>query len=318
MTEMESRCFTVIEDNLALEEREATLPENTLTLDHSEPCTRQDTMLADRLNSGQPQLLSRSVGMPRLTRDRHLDRRTLPEECPVALVYDGTTAAVVMATPADLADLTVGFSLTEGIIKSATEIEELNIVPGPDGIELRMWLRPGCGAGFRSRQRRLVGPTGCGLCGIESLSEATRHFPKLDRGISLRSDQIELALSALIGAQPLNRETRATHAAAFFSKASGLLVAREDVGRHNALDKLAGALAMGHIKGREGAVVLTSRVSVEMVQKTAAIGSSILVAVSAPTALAVRTADACGITLVAVARGREFEIFTHPDGIVGE
>ena len=220
-----------------------------------------------------------------------------------------------MASPADLTDLAIGFSLTEGIIKTASEIDDLNVVPGADGVELRMWLKPGCGAKFKDRQRRLVGPTGCGLCGIESLSEAVRQSPSLVRKISIGSPQIELALEALSSAQALNRTTRATHAAGFYSPVEGLVAAREDVGRHNALDKLAGAMAIAHSLGEDGAIVLTSRVSVEMVQKTAAIGSSILIAISAPTTLAVRTAHACGITLVAIARGREFEIFTHPDGI---
>jgi FdhD protein len=255
------------------------------------------------------------VGMPRLTRDRQLDQRAIPEECAIALVYDGTTAAVVMATPADLTDLAIGFSLTEGIIAAASDIDELNVVQGADGVELRMWLKPGCGAKFKNRQRRLVGPTGCGLCGIESLSEAIRKIPPLVRRMSLESAQIEIAVDALSVAQTLNRTTRATHAAGFYSPIAGLIFAREDVGRHNALDKLAGAIAIGNSSGADGAIVLTSRVSVEMVQKTAAIGSSILIAISAPTALAIRTARACGITLVAIARGREFEIFTHPDGI---
>ena len=155
---------------------------------------------------------------------------------------------------------------------------------------LRMWLKPGCGAKFKHRQRRLVGPTGCGLCGIESLSEAVRQSPSLVRKISVGSHQIELALEALSGAQALNRTTRATHAAGFYSPTAGLVVAREDVGRHNALDKLAGAMAVAQLSGGDGAIILTSRVSVEMVQKTAALGSSILIAISAPTALAVRTA----------------------------
>ncbi|MDQ6710335.1 MAG: formate dehydrogenase accessory sulfurtransferase FdhD [Candidatus Dormibacteraeota bacterium] len=262
-----------------------------------------------------PSSLPTAIGMPRLNRDRHLDQRAIPEERAVALVYDGTTAAVVMATPADFTDLAIGFSLTEGIIKAASEIDDLNVVPSADGIELRMWLKPGCGAKFKDRQRRLVGPTGCGLCGIESLSEAVRQSPSLVRKISVGSHQIELALEALSGAQALNRTTRATHAAGFYSPTAGLVVTREDVGRHNALDKLAGAMAVTHLSGGDGAIILTSRVSVEMVQKTAAIGSSILIAISAPTALAVRTAHTCGITLVAIARGNQFEIFSHPEGI---
>lgn len=299
-----------------IHDHRARFQENTSRNETYAALKRQETMRTVQLDSGYRPLPPTSIGMPRLTRDRHLDQRMVPEECPIALVYDGTTAAVVMATPANLNDLAIGFSLTEGIVHTAGDIEALDVVPGADGIELRMWLTPGCGAKFKLRQRRLVGPTGCGLCGIESLSEAVKPSRPFVRGISIGSEHIELAVEALSGAQKLNRRTRATHAAGFYSTGTGLIVAREDVGRHNALDKLAGALAIGNAAGRDGAIVLTSRVSVEMVQKTAAIGSSIMIAVSAPTALAVRTADACGITLVAVARGREFEIFTHPDGIL--
>jgi len=257
-----------------------------------------------------------SIEVPRLTRHRALDQRAVAEECPVALVYDGTTIAVVMATPADLADLATGFSLTEGIIPHAGDIEAMDIVSGADGIELRMWLTPESGRNFKQRQRRLTGPTGCGLCGIESLSEAARPNPKLTRDIFLTADQVGAAVAALSDAQSLNRITRATHAAGFYLPDDSLVAVREDVGRHNALDKLAGALARENIAGGAGAVILTSRVSVEMVQKTAMIGACLLIAISAPTALAVRTAEACGITLVGIARGAMFEIFSHADGII--
>jgi FdhD protein len=258
---------------------------------------------------------SSSVEMPFLERDRRLDHRVVAEECPVAMVYDGTTAAVVMATPADLADLAIGFSLTEGIIKASREIEQLDILPGDDGIELRMWLAAESGRQFKKRQRRMVGPTGCGLCGIESLTEANRSFSPLHRDIFLHPDQIERAVKALSDAQPLNHRTHATHAAGFYLPNDKLVAIREDVGRHNALDKLAGALAVGRVSGQSGAIVMTSRVSIELVQKAAAIGCPILIAISAPTALAVRMAESYGITLVAVARGSSFEIFSHPDGI---
>jgi FdhD protein len=271
--------------------------------------------MLDRFDPSDLPLPPASIGVPRLSRDGRLDHREVAEECAVALVYDGTTAAVVMATPSDLRDLAIGFSLTEGIIKSSTEIQSLEVVSGFDGIELRMWLAPDSGRLFRKRQRRLVGPTGCGLCGIESLAEAARSCPSLSRSFALAPEQIEEAVAALANAQRLNRSTRATHAAGFYSPHEGLVGAREDVGRHNALDKLAGLLASRNIAGGSGAVILTSRVSVEMVQKAAAIGSCIMVAISAPTALAVRTAEACGITLIGVARGSEFEIFSHPSGI---
>lgn len=256
-----------------------------------------------------------SIRMPRLTSHRTNDERAVAEECPVALVYDATTLAVLMATPADLADLGVGFSLTEGIVSDVSEIEQLNVVPGADGIELRMWLRAESGRLLKARRRHMVGPTGCGLCGIESLREANRFTPKVAREIFLTPGQIGLAVETLAASQDLNRETRATHAAGFFLPGGGNMIAREDVGRHNALDKVAGALAAADISGRSGAIVLTSRISVEMVQKAAAIGTGIIIAISAPTALAIRTAESSGITLVGIARGREFEIFSHPEGI---
>jgi FdhD protein len=214
-----------------------------------------------------------------------------------------------------LADLAVGFSLTEGIIRDIEEMDELDVVPGPVGVELRIWLRADSGRTLKQRQRRLVGPTGCGLCGIESLQEADRINAPVARAIYLAPEQIGLAVETLSASQVLNRETRATHAAGFFVPGNDNMVVREDVGRHNALDKLAGALAAIGACGRSGAVVLTSRISVEMVQKTAAIGAGIVIAVSAPTALAIRTAEACGITLVGIARGRDFEVFSHPAGI---
>lgn len=263
-----------------------------------------------------PNLPAASVNVPWLCGDRKPHQRTVPEESPIALVYDGTTAAVVMATPADLADFAVGFSLTEGVIRDRDEIDTLEIVPNRHGIELRMWLTARSGRQFKKRQRRLVGPTGCGLCGIESLTEATRSFGPLARKISLRSSQIERAIAALSRAQALNQATHATHAAGFYLPDDTLVVIREDVGRHNAVDKLAGALAARDIPGRCGAILVTSRVSIELVQKAAAIGCPILIAISAPTAMAIRAAEAFGMTLVAVARGTSFEIFSHPDGIV--
>lgn len=256
-----------------------------------------------------------AVDMPRLDHLCRRSVRTLAEECPVALVYQGTTMAVVMATPADLVNLAVGFSLTEGIVASPTEIRDLDLVSHTGGIELRMWLVPESERKLRARQRRLVGPTGCGLCGIESLGEAARPLPRVRGTVSLTPRQVSHALEALTASQTLNMATRATHAAGFYLAESHTIVLREDVGRHNALDKLAGALAAENVEARSGAIVLTSRISVEMVQKAAMIGASVLIAVSAPTALAVRTALTCGITLVAIARGAAFEVFSHPEAI---
>ncbi len=236
--------------------------------------------------------------------------RLLAAETPVALVHDASTTAVMMATPSDLEDFGLGFSLTEGIIARPDEIRAIETVETELGVEVRMWLAGEASGALATRRRRLAGPTGCGLCGIDSLAEAARAPPAVAQGLTLTPTQIQAALAALRERQGLNAATRAVHAAGFWSPRTGLAAAREDVGRHNALDKLAGALARTPGAG-PGAVVLTSRVSVEMVQKSAAIGAQAIIAVSAPTALAVHTAEVAGITLIAIARDDGFEVFTH-------
>jgi FdhD protein len=220
-----------------------------------------------------------------------------------------------MATPADLEDFATGLSLTEGIVQATEDISDLEIVSSEFGVELRIWIPETRMQPYSTRRRHLAGPTGCGLCGIESLNEASRPARRVGAGLHLAPEAISAAMAALSPVQVLNCATRAVHAAAFWQPGKGIVTAREDVGRHNALDKLVGALVRRQIEGGSGIVLLTSRVSVEMVQKAAILGASILVAVSAPTALAVRVAEACGMTLVAIARGQDFEIFSHPQRI---
>ena len=185
------------------------------------------------------------------------------------------------------------------------------------GIEVRMWLAGEPSAALAARRRTLAGPTGCGLCGIDSLAEATRPPPAVGRGMTIAPTAIHEAFAALSQAQRLGAATRAAHAAGWWVEGEGLVALREDVGRHNALDKLVGALARGGGPRGDGLLVLTSRVSVEMIQKAAVLGAQVVAAISAPTTLAVRTAQACGLTLVAVARDDGFEVFTGHERIVG-
>jgi FdhD protein len=213
--------------------------------------------------------------------------------------------------PQDLEDLAVGFSLTENVVESMEEIESIDIQRVELGIEARLWISPARANRLAVRRRATIGPTGCGVCGIESLAEAVKIPMKIETDVLYSYTEISSAIEQLPAVQCLNSQTRAIHAAAFWRKDTGILLVREDVGRHNALDKLAGALFQAGIKGDKGAVVLTSRVSVEMVQKTAALGTPLIISISAPTASAIRIADKAGITLAAIARSDGFEVFTH-------
>ncbi len=236
--------------------------------------------------------------------------RTLADEVPVAIVVNGATVAVLLATPADLGDLARGFALTEGLVASLADAGEVEVVTHADGIEARLSIAPT--AALAARRRTITGPSGCGLCGIESLAAALPP-PRVIGAPGPRPTPAEIvgAMAALGAAQPLGTTTRAVHGAGLWRRGAALVV-REDVGRHNALDKL---VAVAGADLADAMLLLTSRVSVEMVQKASVLGAPVVVAVSAPTALAVRTAAQAGLTLVAVARSDGFEVFTGAERI---
>ncbi|MDI1286325.1 MAG: formate dehydrogenase accessory sulfurtransferase FdhD [Reyranella sp.] len=242
------------------------------------------------------------------------------EERAVALVYNGISYAVMMATPCDLEDFARGFSLTERIVEKAAEIydidvEEVEIGSGGRGIEVRLRIAAQRMAGLQERRRSLAGRTGCGLCGVDSLDAALRPVPASRAAGAVSRAAIERAMASLPGLQRINKLNGATHAAGWAAADGTLVAVREDVGRHNALDKLGGALAMSGVAGAGGFVVVTSRCSYEMVQKAAALGAVAIAAVSAPTSLAIETAEQAGIALVAFVREGRLTVYANAERI---
>ncbi|UFS67037.1 formate dehydrogenase accessory sulfurtransferase FdhD [Paracoccus denitrificans] len=242
-----------------------------------------------------------------------------PQECPVAIVIDGMSQAVLMATPHDLRDFALGFALTEGLIATPGDVEgfeEAEVSAGGfPAREARLWLRPGLAARLAERRRSMIGPVGCGLCGVDSIEAALPQIVPVASGWSMPPGDVARAMAALTQGQVLRRETPAIHGAAFWD--GDHAITREDVGRHNALDKLAGALAQAGLAAGQGAIVMSSRLSVDLVQKAARIGAPILIGASAPTALALEWAERAGITVIARARGDGFDLYTHPRRIAG-
>lgn len=231
-------------------------------------------------------------------------------EAPVALLYNGTSFAVMMATPDALEDYALGFALSEGIVASADEFRLVDIVRHDEGIALHAAIPQARFDALDARRRGMEGRSGCGLCGVESLQAAARPVPRVTDSPAVDLSDIQAALDGLARQQPLNALSGGVHAAAF-AHADGLLV-REDVGRHNALDKLIGAMARQGIPPASGFVVITSRASYEIVHKAASAGIGLVVAISAPTDLAIRTAEAAGLTLAAFARGSSLNVYSHP------
>ncbi len=239
--------------------------------------------------------------------------RAVPDEQAIAIVCNGTTLGVMMATPADLIDFGRGFLFSEGIIGRLEDIERSEIVKHAQGLEIRHWIAETKALAMLTRRRQMMGPTGCGLCGIESLEQAIRTLPVVETRMDVHAADLHRAMGGLRDLQLLNARTRAVHAAALWLPERGHVLIREDVGRHNALDKAIGAMLGGDMD--TGVLLLTSRISIELVQKAAMAGLPIVAAISVPTLRAIRTAHDAGITLVGVARDDSFEIFTHPQRI---
>ena len=237
------------------------------------------------------------------------------EEVPVAFVYGGKPHVVMMCTPADLEDLAIGFTLSEEIVAASGDITRVDVVRHARGIEVQMELPQDAQARVAARTRALAGRTGCGLCGIDAIDNAIRAPRVVASSATFAAAAVTRAGDSLAAQQPVNNETRAVHAAAFADADGTLRVVREDVGRHNALDKVIGALARSGTGATEGFFVVTSRASYELVQKVAVAGSPLLAAVSRPTGLAIRFAEDAGLTLVGLLRGSTANIYSHPGRI---
>lgn len=242
------------------------------------------------------------------------DDDCIAEEVPVAMIYNGATFAVMMASPHDLDDFALGFSLTERLIADPSQLLQLEAHALIEGIELSMRVTDSApGADLeQERQRLLPGRSGCGICGTRELENAVRHDGEVGDGVAITREALESALRELKERQPINLATGAVHAAAWADTTGRILLVREDVGRHNALDKLIGAIHRTGIDVNNGFALVTSRASYEMVTKAASAGIALLAAISAPTALAIELARSAGITLIGFARPGSHNVYTHP------
>ena len=238
------------------------------------------------------------------------------DEVPVALEFNGISHAVMLATPCDLEDFALGFGLSEGILKTASELYGCEVEVGDSGITVHMDVSARSFAGLKQRRRTLAGRTGCGVCGTESLAEVLHPVPVVSSSMQVQAEAIVRAVRSMKDRQMLNALTGSTHAAAWCDLHGEIHLLREDVGRHNALDKLIGALACARWDMAQGFIAITSRASVEMVQKAAMANTSLLVAVSAPTQLAVNTAQQAGMGLVGLVRQDGLVIYAQPGRIL--
>jgi formate dehydrogenase accessory protein FdhD len=242
-----------------------------------------------------------------------LNPASVAAEVPVAMVYNGVSHAVMLATPQDLEDFALGFSLSEGIVGEARQLYGVEVERSEAGIEAQISIAAERMAELKARRRTLAGRTGCGLCGAESLAHALRRPESVAPGGRASAGAVHRAMEQLAAEQVLHRETGATLAAGWADWAGRLLLAREDVGRHNALDKLIGAMARRRLDPHDGFALVTSRASYEMVQKAASAGFRLLAALSAPTGLAVSLAERSGLTLLGFVRGERHVAYAHPE-----
>lgn len=238
------------------------------------------------------------------------------EEKPIALVYHGVPHVVMLATPADLEDFAVGFTLSEGLVERPDEIRSVEVTYGAEAADVKITVAWERFSGLLQRRRNLTGRTGCGLCGAETAEDAIREIARVGPGPTVSVAGLHEAIEQLSTLQPINARTGSVHAAAWVIPGKGVQFVREDVGRHNALDKAIGALVRSGAERSEGYMLITSRASFEMVQKSATVGISFLAAFSAPTAFAVRLAQKSGLTLVAFARRDRHVVYAHPERLV--
>ena len=279
---------------------------NRLMPDHS-PVLIQDAEAPFAVSSG-------ATVMRIVQGESELCQDILAEEVPVALVYNGISHAVMLSSPDQLEDLALGFSLSEGILDSPSDLYDIEVSAACRGVEVRMEISSRRFAALKERRLTLAGRTGCGLCGVESLEAVSRvEGAVARRGAPIPASSVAKALAQMQDSQVLHRMTGAVHGVAWVSSGGDILALREDVGRHNALDKLIGHLARQGVDPASGFVLTSSRASYEMVQKSASVGIGMLVAVSAPTALAVRLAKDCNLTLAGFARGNRVVVYSHPD-----
>ena len=243
------------------------------------------------------------------------EKDNLAVEVPVALEFNGISHAVMLATPCELESFALGFALSEGIVAHRGEFRGAEIEESALGITVHCEISSRAFMNLKQKRRNMTGRTGCGLCGVESLDQVLRTLPRVPAGLPVTLLAMRSALKSLSALQPLCRLTGGMHAAAWSNSDGHIQQACEDVGRHNALDKLIGSMAKRGLNFQDGFLVITSRASVEMVQKATTLGISCLIAISAPTTLAVETAQAAGMTLIAFARGDEFVAYTHANRI---